>query len=368
MMKQEILDLTLKLVEIKSLPKGAEDECIRAIEVVKEYMGDTVHYQEYSHKGVHSILFGHPDTLLTPKMLLSGHLDVVDADPETFVPQIVGDILHVRGGGDMKGPDAAMLVAFKKYKTEHPDDTSVGLLFTTDEEIGGFNGARYMVESEGLRPEIVFVPDGGGDDYQIIFSQKAPHHFKVHVPGRGGHASRAFELDNPHNRLDALTAALRGEYAKATPENDWQSTMERTVITPQANSENAIPGEVNAWFCWRFPSEKYDFQTDYERIKAICEQFNCQIVDEHGQGEGTLISPEDPVLQQWKGIVERLIGREIKVTYSHGSSDGRHFDKYGSTVLLNSAIAGEFHNAREWVNVESLVIMARGLLELFDSM
>jgi succinyl-diaminopimelate desuccinylase len=372
-MKEQILRLTKELVAIPSVSNN-QRECHRAIEKVKEFFGEKVHYQVFDNDGVQSILFGDPENFMTPSLLLAGHLDVVGGSEDMFTPNMKKKIMRARGAGDMKGHDAAMMVAYQQFIKENGSTGAIGLLLTTDEEVGGFKGARYLIERYHLRPKIVFVPDADVN-FDIILSEKAPHHFQVRVIGRGGHAKDAYLLDNPHTRLDALTAELKKGYGKATPQNPWETTIERTVVESFTSlteatstrkphlSKNAIPEVVDAWFSWRFPSEKYDFETERQNIKDLCSHYSAYVIAEEGMGEGFFVREEDQHVQDWKSIIQGVLGREVGYNVAHGASDGRHFAKYGSKVLLTSANVGEFHNDREWADMNSLAVLAQGLVE-----
>ncbi|WP_243666717.1 M20/M25/M40 family metallo-hydrolase [Vulcanisaeta sp. JCM 16159] len=101
-----------------------------------------------------------------PRVLLLAHLDVVPFirsewkyDPLKLT--VEGDLAYGRGSLDDKGNVAAVLKALE-------DLVSIGrgtviAAFTTDEEVGGENGARVVRDyllSNGLRPNYVINADG----------------------------------------------------------------------------------------------------------------------------------------------------------------------------------------------------------------
>jgi succinyl-diaminopimelate desuccinylase len=363
-MKEQIIDLTRRLVEIPSVT-GDEWECQRIIEMAVEMIGPRAMRREFvrtNTKGesVRSVLWGDENTMMEPRLLLAGHIDVVAAAANQFDAKIVGDRLYGRGAGDMKGFDAAMLVAYGKWIDEG-GPRGVGLLLTSDEEVGGFDGARYVVEKEGLRPDVVFIPDGEFD-FDIVESQKAPHHFHIQADGVGGHASRAYRIDNPLNRVIKLYQAMRTKYSLATLQNDWQSTFEMTVLETKNGSANKIPAEVEAWFSWRWPLEQFGFAEGVADMNRLAKEFDCQILpDGHGGGEGCLTQRTDTCVMTWKGIIEKQLRREVGYTNMHGATDGRHFYKYGARVLVTSGLSGGAHAIDEWVDLPSLVDLAEAI-------
>src|SRR5579884_2120006 len=94
-----------------------------------------------------------------PKVLLCGHLDVVEAPKPEFTASIVGESrMRGRGTADMKGPIAALIDIMATEPIP-----GLGLLVTTDEEIGGENGVNHVLQNLDWRPDVVILPDGGAN-------------------------------------------------------------------------------------------------------------------------------------------------------------------------------------------------------------
>lgn len=358
MFTPEISILTQKLVEIPTIT-GEQEACTKALDLIDRYLGPQVFSRTFVHEGVVSRLWGDPDSLMNPRLLLSGHIDVVDAEATQFVPFHQGNRIYGRGAGDMKGHIATMVASYKKWVSDG-GSRGIGLLLTGDEEIGGFNGTRHVI-GRGLRPKVVFIPDGELS-FDIVKSQKAPHHFHIRASGPGGHASRAFQLDNPINRLLKLYARMREKYSIATADNSWHSTFELTVTNTPGNSANAIPATADIWFSWRWPLEEFSFEEGVRDMQLYCQELNCEILgDEHSFGEGCYTDPQAKFVTSWAAIIEPAIGRRVNFVNMHGATDGRHFYKYDSKVLVTSAETGNHHGQNEWVNIESLDTLAQAL-------
>ncbi|WP_083805473.1 M20/M25/M40 family metallo-hydrolase [Vulcanisaeta moutnovskia] len=101
-----------------------------------------------------------------PRVLLLAHLDVVPFirsewkyDPLKLT--VEGDLAYGRGALDDKGNVAAVLKALEDLV--NIDRGTVIVAFTTDEEVGGENGARVVRDyllGNGLRPNYVINADG----------------------------------------------------------------------------------------------------------------------------------------------------------------------------------------------------------------
>lgn len=370
---KRITQLTSDLVEIRSETKNQE-KVKEALDFVSGYLKElNLTEVEFENNGVVSKLWVVPGQNFPLKILLCGHIDVVDANDDQYIPRIENGAMFGRGTGDMKGHDAAMIVALKDY-IEKGGDGSVGLLLTGDEEVGGLNGAKFVLE-QGVSTDLVFIPDGEFN-FGIVESEKAPHHFHVKAVGPGGHASKAFMIDNPINRLLKVYHGMQAKYAIATKENNWNSTFEMTTIKTGVNSENAIASEVDAWFSWRFPIEQFSFEERVNDIVNLCEENGCRLITEtikdangsvvekagHGGGEGCFTDFNDPAVGLWKNVIEGVLGREIGKTNMHGATDGRHFYNKGSKVLITSADSGGAHvEDGEWVDLQSLARLSEAI-------
>jgi succinyl-diaminopimelate desuccinylase len=368
-----ITKLTSDLVGIRSETKD-QKKVGEALDFVSNYLKD-LNLQEISFKqnDVQSRLWVMPGHDFPLKILLCGHIDVVDAEKEQYVPTIKDGIMYGRGTGDMKGHDAAMIIAMRDY-VEKGGKGSVGLLLTGDEEVGGPNGARFVLE-QGVSTDLVFIPDGHFD-FGIVESEKAPHHFHVKATGPGGHASLAFEIDNPIEKINKLYDEMKIKYNIADKNDTWHSTFAMTTIHTGVNSENSIASEVDAWFSWRFPTEQMKFEDGVTDIEALCQKHGCRLITEtlknetdkviekggHGGGEGCLTDLNDPSVVLWKEVIEEVLGRKVSGTFMHGATDGRIFYSKGSKVLITSAKTDNHHNAvEEWVDLKSLAQLSEGI-------
>lgn len=366
MNKERILELTTELIKIPS-ETGNYRATLKALDCVSKYLGSDISSQMFRLKNedgkiIVSRLWGNPENLMKPKLLLSGHIDVasVEGNQKLFIPVIESGKIKGRGSGDMKGFVASIVTAYKKYLDEGGNE--VGLLLTGDEEMGGFNGTRYVIK-QGLRPGVVFIPDGE-KGYKIVEHQKAPHHFVIEATSStgGGHASRAFELDNPINRVINVYRGMREIYDLASKKDDWKSTFSMTIINTDNKSKNKIPNKVRAAFSWRWPLKQHRFETGRKDMIKLCNKYGCKIVEEEGGGDGLDINRNDGYVQKWKLIYEKIAGQEVLFANMHGSTDGRHFsnaEKYGTKkVLVTSAPTDGHHADNEWVSIKGLMNLA----------
>jgi acetylornithine deacetylase/succinyl-diaminopimelate desuccinylase-like protein len=163
-------------------------------------------------------------------ILLLNHLDVVPAEPEKWrLPPFSGALqdgcLWGRGALDMKSMGVAELLAvLQLHANTIPLNRDVLWLGVCDEEIGGAQGARWLVEHHyaELDPEYVLDEGGGGSrgllapPDRIVFSpsvnEKQPVWLKLSVTGTGGHGS----MPEGVNAVEVLQQAL-GRLVAAKP-------------------------------------------------------------------------------------------------------------------------------------------------------
>lgn len=371
--QEKIADLTKNLIEIPSIT-GKAAEAKRVFNLVDAYLGGEAGIVSKTFRGKNdadgkvyeSRIWGDPKSLLTPELLLCGHIDVVDVAEDKsylFAPIPNQGILMGRGAADMKGGVAAILTAFKRRLEVDGAAAGVSLVLTSDEEHGGFGGIGNLIANEDLKPKVVFIPDGEGANFDIVDSQKAPHHFKVVAKGPGGHASRAFEIDNPINRVIKVYSEMQKKYALATVDDAWKSTFEMTVIQSLEKAKNQIPSEVSAWFSWRWPIEQIRFEQGRKDMLAVCKKYRVELTEEEGFGAACKIDNKNaPYVQIWKAIIEKEIGKSVEYKNMHGATDGRHFYDAGiRQVLVTAPISGGAHANNEWVNIDSLVQLAKAV-------
>ncbi len=149
-------------------------------------------------------------------LLLNHHIDVVAADPTQWThPPFSGTVAdgYVWGRGtiDTKGLGVAFLLALETLVKEGvPFRRPVIFLAVPDEETGGSQGMRWLVENHlpELDPEWVWDEGGGGFKGlfgdQVLFGvavvEKQIQHLRLVATGTPGHGSIPHR-DNPNDRL-----------------------------------------------------------------------------------------------------------------------------------------------------------------------
>ncbi len=126
----EIITLTQELIRFRTV-KNNPQEIKSGVDFIKKYLsGCGVLIQEFESAGKPSLFITYTKTK-RPKLLLNGHLDVVEGEEEQFIPKIIGNKLYGRGAVDMKAGLATMLFLMKELSEQKPD---IGLMIVSDEK------------------------------------------------------------------------------------------------------------------------------------------------------------------------------------------------------------------------------------------
>jgi len=167
-----------------------------------------------------------------PRLILSGHLDVVPpGDPATWtVDPWCGDVrdgaLYGRGACDMKGGVASVLAAVRALAAAGDLDRLEGALtvvFVPSEEDGG-QGTLAAIRA-GVRGDLAIITEPSNLD--IVVAHAGAITFRLTVPGRAAHASQRRE---GVSALDNLYVVLRALEADEAARNDAETDPLMTVL------------------------------------------------------------------------------------------------------------------------------------------
>jgi acetylornithine deacetylase/succinyl-diaminopimelate desuccinylase-like protein len=185
-------------------------------------------------------------------LLLLSHIDVVPADPAQwrnppFEGKREGGYIWGRGAIDAKSLTIAHLMAFVNLRRTGAKLTrDVVFLATPDEELGGLEGVRELLERDPqLFAGVGFaLNEGGANDtavdrvlvWGVEVQQKQPLWLRVVAEGRGGHGA-AVERGAPSKLVRAL-AAIDGI------ETPWRLTEDvaRSAAAARAVRKDARAG------------------------------------------------------------------------------------------------------------------------------
>ncbi|MDQ6985710.1 MAG: M20/M25/M40 family metallo-hydrolase [Candidatus Dojkabacteria bacterium] len=293
----------------------------------------------------------------SPKIFLSGHLDVVPADyDKAFEPYEKDGKIYARGTSDMKGVDAAMITAVKEL-VEEGADVDVGLMLTTDEEVGGFDGTNYLLEEQGYSSEVVFLPDGGEANWNVCLGEKGIFFVELESESSGGHGSRPWEVENPLNNCwkvyKEIRDIFREKWGRISKEDNWKPTINLSSLHG-GDSFNKVPNKAVMKLDIRFPANTLTDSLMDELLKNACNKYNITYKYVLTASPAS-IDKDNQYIKRWVEVSRSAIGSEPQFYNTHGGSDGRFFGAKGIPMLCVKPNASSMHVVNEWIDYEDLI-------------
>ncbi|MFA5178564.1 MAG: M20/M25/M40 family metallo-hydrolase [Candidatus Paceibacterota bacterium] len=349
-MNKQLISLTKNLIKFQTV-QGNYEEKKKIIDFVKkEFDGYKVYIKELKSKISPSLVV----TLRrekTPAILLNGHLDVVAAEKNQFIPRVIGNKLYGRGSGDMKA-GCAVMIEIMKYFSKQKEKPSLGLMLTNDEEIGGEYGVKILAKQ--FKPEFVIIPDGGKNLKDIVLSQKGLLHFKIWTKGKSCHGSRPFLGENAIEKIIDIYRKIELLIPESKKE-DWDNTVNLGKING-GEVVNKVPHYAEAYFDVRFINS-YEREKIMKGLKSITKNFKMLA---YGNA-----CNQKPVrfIEAYRKMAEKELKSKIEYSKVEGASDARFFVEKGIPVLITKINCANIHAENEWVDLKQMQSFYNILLE-----
>lgn len=306
-----------------------------------------LHVKQFCSNNKPSILFTAGDA--PPRVLFFGHLDVVEAVNQSAFKTTQDDHMRLQGRGtaDMKGPIAAMLDVM-----EHEAQTGMGLLLTTDEEIGGQDGIGHVLQRIDWRPEVVILPDGGANMHLVI-EQKGLLRLKLEATGVAAHGARPWKGVNAIERLFKGYQKLMKAYPMPQSEEDWRVSINLSILNGGI-VPNAVPWQATATLDVRYPQS--NTLTGEMLLADMQRRLKPLGITAHLEKSAPAFALDESAcvvrrLQEASQIVRQ---QPIPTVRESGASDAHYFADDDVPVLMFQPICDDWHGDDEWVDLESL--------------
>lgn len=342
--------LLSKLIEFKTLAHNRR-EIRRAFSWIKvQLRGLPVHIREHTINGSPSLIITTQETR-EPILWLAAHIDVVFGSPEVFSPKTRGKHLIGRGAYDMKFAVAAYIRLLFDLRHEL-EEYDFGVMITSDEEIGGKDGVKALLE-KGYHSDICFLPDGGSQ-WSIERAAKGVLRVLVKSEGISSHSSRPWEGRNAIDALLGFLHTLHGYFPSEPCHilDHYHNTMNISVISG-GEVINSVPDSASARLDLRFTHEssKEELLGFMEEAKKGYPEIAFQ---EEDFFNSTNIDMENPFVKVYSEIVKEKFQKDVRFEISHGFSDAQYFTQAGIPALVIRPHGGGLHGEEEWIDVENL--------------
>ncbi len=338
-----------KLIEVPTITEDIEANR-EVLDNLGEFFGDRGMYVErYLFDDHPALVATTRPNALDARVMVASHMDVVPASsPSAFVPDIVGDRLYGRGALDMKFNVAAKLeITDDLFKAGTLPDYDIAWAFTTEEETGGAEGTKRLLE-RGYRPEVCILPDGG-DNWQIQTSSKGFLHYTIRGSGESAHSRAPYLGSNAILKTSRAMLAVQGlfpeEMGPDTPTNSPN-------MMGGGRAVNQVPDVGEFHLDARFTSEEEKARFR-KAIGDVCLAHGAELVV-NVDGAATNFDLANPYIAPFRRLVTEVTGVEVVGSKTLGSSDARFFTTYGIPVISLYPTGGGHHSEGEWISIKAL--------------
>lgn len=346
---KEIVSLAKKLIRFATVEENREVIHFCA-DFVEDYFANLpgINIKRHFCNGVPSmVVSNHKGTSFD--VMLNGHLDVVPAKKSQFMPRVVEGKLYGRGASDMKASVATMMVVMKSLVANPVNNTKVGLMIVFDEEVGGFNGTRYLVEEKGYSAEVVIVPDDMGN-LDLTNKEKGMVGLDVAFSGVAAHSCEPWQGESAVDNMLRFAVELRKQFPVRAKEG-WVNTCNIGPVSSN-HPRNQLADKTELSLDIRY-TEKSDPESIIADVVSLAGKHKGDVKVVH-QAPVVFTSVQHPTVRLFKKVAESSLGRPMKIVGDHGGSDARFFVPLDIPIIMCKPVSGNMHAEDEWVDVDSL--------------
>lgn len=320
--------------------------------VAEQLAGLPLDIKPFVNKGFPSLIATTPRVRhKAPRLWLAGHLDVVPGLVSDFSPQLEDGRLIGRGAYDMKFAVAVFIRLLQELGPEL-EDYSLGLMLTSDGELGGADGVRWLLDEQGYRGGAVLLPDCG-TSWTLETGSKGNTVWQLHSRGRTSHGSRPWSGANAIDQITQFMAALKTN-VPAEPcgdEHHAHSTINLGQISG-GSVANQVPDYAEALVDIRLMPgiSLAQAQAWFDTAAVAVPGVQAELLIGSPAAQNLLGEPA----AKFTLLCAEIAGQTLKPTLSHGSSDGRYFTEHGIPVISVPPTGGGQHSDHEWIELAGL--------------
>jgi succinyl-diaminopimelate desuccinylase len=279
-------------------------------------------------------------------LVLNGHLDVVSGKPGQFEPVEKDGKLFGRGSADMKGGCVSMVEAMIRLKDMNLA-SKVMLQLVPDEETGGKNGTRYLVE-QGYVGDFVICTEP--TNLKISLQSKGIIVLEIETKGFSAHGSRPWEGVNAITKaMENYRKIIQLEILNRGSEYYEKSSVNLASIKG-GDVYNKVPDS-----CTMVVDIRYVPHLDPHEIidhvkKGIEGDVHVNILE-----PGVDTKPDNPYLEKLKHSLSAILPEEsVEFSVQHGGSDARYFSQKGIPSIELGPKGKYWHGDEEYVETQSV--------------
>jgi len=407
----ELIDFTCKLIRIDtSTPPGRNYDVIADVVTSKltEYeleteihnIPDDLLIREMRKDGI--VDFSGPRVNIVaylgggkPTLLTNGHIDVVPASTdgwsmEPFSGVVRDGKIYGRGASDMKGALGAMIYSMLALKgLSIKLKGSIVATFTTDEELGGYTGIKYLIDKGIINRSINYCISTDGNIDEIGIADLGDVEVIATVYGKSYHSGMGWRGVNAVEHTASLICKLK-ELANRISERrskvpikpvngvDHMRPGLYVNVIEGGLKPNIIPDKCTIVIDRRIiPEENLD-----EALREIRE-----VIEEYSRNSGVnidfkyrayyppskILNPDHQLIKVLQDSIREVLNINVPAVGAQGSSDISFISALGIPVV-STGVGREESNAHgvdENINVDDLKaltkILARCYIKLLET-
>jgi len=342
---EEIIRLTQDLIRFKSTHSNPR-EIKQCVEFIEKYLNKHhVNYKRLVYGNTPSVLIlPHLQTGFAPVLLMS-HIDVVDAPADLFNPSIQDAKLYGRGSLDDKYAVALSLVLVTKHlqqlqqQNKNQADLPFGVLITSDEETGGFNGAKKLLQQ--IKTDFCIVLDGGNIG-KIVVKEKGRVRMKLVSRIKANRDLHSRPEENAVDNMIEDYIKLKTFFVKSAPEHRHRSVDFRNIRLEK--SLQHVPKYAEAFLDIRY--------TENDNMEGLLDWMQREL-----QGE-VVVECIEPLFPEGESSYLNLlleIAEQARIGFEDGSNDARFLPINGINGIIYGADGNQSqHSLTEHVDIESI--------------
>lgn len=353
---EEIINLTKDLIRFKTI-RSKPKEIERCTEFIEYYIKNCgVSYKRLDRQLSPSIMVV-PQSGFAPILLMT-HIDVVDAPDDLFIPFEEDGKLYGRGSFDDKYAVALSLVLLKKHVKQlrkhgkGQNNLPFGLLITSDEEIGGFNGANKALQ--GIKTDFCIVLDGGSFE-KIVVKEKGSARLKLVSRVKPAHGTRPWLCENAVEKLVDDYIKLRTTFVRSVQQHWHRSINIISIHTGKLHHQ--VPGYAEAVLDIRY--------TETDNLEELISKMQPEL---HSK---LMVEAVEPIFDEGPSLhLDQLldISKNTSIGFQEGSNDAGFLSNYGIKGIIWGADGDQSqHSLSEHVNIESVYALYHILNEFIKN-
>lgn len=344
----QMIELLKNMIKIQSDTKEGANEALDFCALwLKEKGQDVTVHENNGFKMLTAIKGQGSETLIW-----NGHVDVVPGHPEQFIPKEENGRIYGRGAADMKAGVAAMMQAFVELDSSKLERI-IQLHIVTDEEIGGRNTSKWLVE-QGYTGD--FIICGEPTALKIGLQSKGVLRVDLKFKGKPVHGSRPWEGINAIESAMKFHAGMTDlPFRKESTEYYEQPSVNLPLIKA-GDRYNVVPEICEMSYDIRFmPGQDKD--EIVHQMKELAKQIHVQMEYKASSLTPPLTTSEDnSYIQQLEKAILETTGDAPILFGQHGAADTRYYAEVngGEGAIEFGPSGNDWHGNAEYVLISSV--------------